>query len=351
MSLTVFPPTCRSPVSPVHPSCPLRVSLWSPPHSDCSQCPHRIPGCPCVSLASPSCPRCVPAPRGCFSSTSHLSPVYPGCPQGVLAVPAASSLSLDCPQCVLAAPRTAQQGWGHSGLSSPIPGLGMGTLVWGRPGPACHSHAGMSWAAVWARAVSPRRVPTVPGAVTGGCWGGDAGLWVALAVSEPCPPPHRDPLAAPAGPHAGGEDGLAVHLSGPPRLSPPGAWGGRGLLFPSRQSLTSPGDAAGAAGPGAASCAGSRRGAHGHLRHNGDHGDPRGFTPRAAGDGDGMYEVPLCPLDLALVPPSPPDPLLVPRITPSPSFCPLRSSSFCRAPPLPAAVPWGPGEPGTRGPV
>lgn len=133
VSPTVFHPTRRSPVSPVHPSCPLRVSLLSPPHPDCSQCPHRIPGLSLRVPASPSCPRCVPAPRGCFSSTSHLSPVSPGCPQGVLGVPGASWLSLDCPQCVLAAPRRAQQGWGHSRLSSPVLGFGMGTVVWGRP--------------------------------------------------------------------------------------------------------------------------------------------------------------------------------------------------------------------------
>lgn len=166
--------------------------------------------------------------------------------------------------------------------------------------------------------------------VTGGYWGGGHGLWVALAVPEPCPPPHRDPRAAPEGPHAGGGDGRAVHLSGPPRLSPPGAWGGRGLLFPSRQSLTSPCDAAGAAGPGAASCAGGRRGAHGHLRDNEDHGDPRGFTPRAAGDGDSTCEV--CPyppqtFPLSLHHPqiiflssaSPSDPPLVPSAVPRPA--------------------------------
>lgn len=251
-----------------------------------------------------------------------MSLVHPGCPWTVPSVSWLPSEELsragDTRGCHPLSLGSAWRPWCGAGQGQPVtatlarPGLRFGH------GPCPH-------------AVSPQ----CPGQRGQSDWGVQwkgHGLWVALAVLGPCPPPHRDPRAAPAGPHAGGGDGRAVHLSGPPRLSPPGAWGGRGLLFPSRQSLTSPCDAAGAAGPGAASCAGGRQGAHGHLRDNGEQGDPSGFTPRAAGDGDSTCEVCPCPPDFFLVPPSPSDPLLVLRITVRPSSCPLRSPSSCRAP-------------------
>lgn len=194
-------------------------------------CPCRVPAVLDVSLL----------PQGCFCSTSRLSPVYPSCPQSVLTVP---GLSPVCPGCPKSSPAPAtQQRWGHLGLSPHVPrargedrGAGQAKAspsppCWG-PRPGCGARSLLRWRvrgrAVWARAVSPRRLGWVAADlrwVTRGTGEGDTGSGCPGSAGAASPSP-QGPSRCPRGAPRWGR-GRPCHPSvGPPQLSPPAGPGG-----------------------------------------------------------------------------------------------------------------------------